>query len=797
MGAGSHLPPAPPSTSPLLDKDEAKGWLTRLLGLVSITSRAPSAGEENHFLDRLAIPLLIAFSLTLYIATTGYDLVGDDAILIGGNPYVRSFHFLREIFTQSFWSFRGARGDSIFYRPLIMFSFLVQATLFGTRPAPFHLFNVLLNTWVVVMVYQLGKRLWPKGRGALWGALLFAALPVHTEDVATVSGISDLECAAFFLAALLIYTSPPGARGFSRLRAWMSALLFLLAALCKEVALALPVLMVFYEHFLRGDAATRFGERVSRYLPSFLLSAFYMVVHLAVIGDLSSIGPPFRMRLRESLIFGFTQLGEYAAKLIWPQHLSYSWKFFPPLSWRDPSLLLGILFALWAVGVVVAWWHQDRAVSFAVIWFFLTLAPVLNIAGVGVAAYGERYLYIPSVGICWLVGQALAAIGGTVRSAGVSPAVAQVSALRLPAEPEPSRDNGRDSRTTLTLIVSAAKGLYNRKAAAVGLGLALLSAAAVRTFVRLPAWRNNFTLGLATLREDPNAAMFHIFVGNEYRKEGRRDLARIHYVAAIASDPLAGEAFVNLAGVLLDDGKTSAGEDALRRGAQLNPTFSKPLFALGKIAMHRGSKEEARDFFERALSLDPNDYEALLQLGLLSLQEGRLEEAEKLLSRDARVQPSSALVHLNLGAVLSRERKLGSAEAEFRRAIQLAPDSEATYLALAGVYEDQGKQDSAIELYRQIVRSAPDSANAQFRLGVLALKMGKSDEAIRALGKAIAAQPKSAIAHAQLGLAYLESSRPDAARREIETARLLDPKDETVRAAVARLTSHKLPGSKQ
>jgi len=67
---------------------------------------------------------------------------------------------------------------------------------------------------------------------------------------------------------------------------------FLLAALCKEVALAVPLLMVFYEHFLRGDSAVRFGERLSRYMPTFLVSAFYIVVHLAVIGDVSSVGRP-------------------------------------------------------------------------------------------------------------------------------------------------------------------------------------------------------------------------------------------------------------------------------------------------------------------------------------------------------------------------------------------------------------------------------------------------------------------------------------------------------------------------
>jgi tetratricopeptide (TPR) repeat protein len=697
----------------------------------------------------LAIPLLLAFSLALYIATTGYDLVGDDAILIGGNPYVKSFHFLREIFTQNFWSFRGARGDSMYYRPLVMFGFLVQAMLFGPRPASFHLFNVLVNTWVVVLVYQLGKRFWPKGRGALWGALLFAALPVHTEDVATVSGISDLECAAFFLAALLIYTMPTNGRGFSRVRAWMAALVFLLAALCKEVALAVPVLMVFYEHFLRGDAATRLGERLSRYAPSFLLSAFYIVVHLVVIGDLSSVGPPSRMHLRESLIFGFTQLGEYTGKLLWPQHLSYSWKFHPPLTWRDPAVLLGMLFALWAVAMVVAWWRQDRPISFAIIWFFLTLAPVLNIAGVGVPAYGERYLYIPSVGICWLAGQGLGAMAGK-----------------------------RPDRRAW------------RRLAAVALGLVLLAAETIRTLVRLPVWRNNFTLGLATVREDPGAATFHVYLGNNYREEGNRGLARIEYVAALASDPLAGEACVDLAGVLLDDGKTSAGEEVLRRCAQLNLTFSKPLFALGEIALHRGSKEEARDLFGRALSRDPNDAEALFELGLLSLQEGRLDEAENLLRRAATLEPSSALVHLNLGAVFSREKKFGDAEAEFRRTIQLAPNSEAPYLALAGLDEGQGKKAAALELYRQIVRAAPESANAQFRLGVLALKMGQGDEAITALRKAVAAQPKSALAHAQLGLAYLESGNPPGARREIETAKLLDPKEDTVQMALKRLKSY-------
>ena len=728
------------------------------------SSHRPYGEGRSQTLDRLAIPLLFAFSAALYIATTRYAFVGDDPILIGSNPYVRSFHFLREIFTQSFWSFAGVRGESTYYRPLVMFSFLLQRMVFGARPAPFHLFNVFLNSWVVAMVYQLGKRFWPIGQGAFWGALLFAALPVHSEDVATVSGISDLECAAFFLAAMLIYVQPAGTKGFSRLRAWMSALVFLLAALCKEVALVLPPLMVIYEHFLRDDAEAGFLQRLSRYLPSFVLAAFYVVVHLAVIGGVSDLSLSSIMRLRETAIFSSTQLGEYVGKLIWPQHLSYSWKFHPPISWRDPAILMGMLFAIWAAGVVVAGWLRDRHISFAILWFLFTLAPVLNFAGVGVAAYGERYLYIPSVGICWLAGQALCAMGTRARAA--------------PTPAEESRPSGEKqwfragaSRRIVALVISSA----------------VVLAASVRTLMRLPAWRDNFNLGLATVREDPNAGRFYIFMGNEYRTQGKRDLARINYLSGTATDEHAAEGFVNLAAVVLDDGNTAAAEDILRRGSQLNPTYSKLPFALGLIAAHRGSKEEASDLFSRALSLDPNDYEALFQLGLLSLQEGHFEQAESLLARDAMVQPASAPVHLNLGAVYSHEHKFSAAEAEFRRAIQLAPDDEAPYLSLAGVYEDQGKQAEALELYRQIVRSAPNSGNGQFRLGVLALKLGRTDEAIAALEKAVRVQPKSALAHAQLGLAYLESGKCGDAPREIEEAKTLDPQNETVQMALRKL----------
>jgi len=47
-------------------------------------------------------------------------------------------------------------------------------------------------------------------------------------------------------------------------------------------------------------------------------------------------------------------------------------------------------------------------VSYGVFWIALTLAPVMNLTGVGQNVFAERYLYLPSVGFVWMAGLAWA-----------------------------------------------------------------------------------------------------------------------------------------------------------------------------------------------------------------------------------------------------------------------------------------------------------------------------------------------------------------------------------------------------
>jgi len=748
--------------------DNTPGTLARP---VEGAGKSPSTVARQS--DRLGFLALILFSVLLYVVTTGFDFVADDKILLENNPYLRSFHYLREIFTSNFWSFLGARGESTYYRPLVMFCLLVERQVFGTHPWGFHLANVVLNALVVVLVYLLGRRLWPRGRGALWAAFLFAALPVHSENVAPVSGLSDLLCAAFFVSALLIYSqgaasnrsSPfpvgyPSADGGARerLAPWAAAVMFLLAALCKEVALVLPFLAAFYEHCVRdrsGDAPRRLYDRVSlhlkraaRYAPMFLALALYFVFRLTVVGGVGEVLSANRLEWVKGFLFGLSQIGHYAYKLVLPVHLTYAWKFNAPGVWWDPAVLFGGFVVALGMVAFARSWRRDRAVAFAIVWFFLTLAPALNLGGVGVIAYGERYLYLPSVAFCWLLGE------------GVS---------------------------YLTRLEGGAGNLRVKMAQA---GLVLLVVlAATRTALRLPAWRNNFTLAQATLADDPNSATYHLYLGNNYRQRGERGRARLEYVQAISLDPSMGEAYLDLAGVLLDDGAAGAAREFLERAVEANPRLAEGYYELGRQELHEHHPDLAQDYLERAVALNPNYFDALSLLGDMALEAGKLQEAQSYLNRARAANPLSVETLLNLGAVQARNGDVAGAELEFRRAMELAPGSEAPYLSLAALYEGAGKPDAALEVYRSAVRALPASANAQFRLGVLALKMGRFEEAKQALEKVVAMQPESALAHFQLGLACRAAGSLPEARREFQDALRLSPGDPAAKLALQQMDS--------
>ena len=117
--------------------------------------------------ERWISPILFLVSVACYANTLLNGFVYDDELQILANPYVKSWHYLPQIFTTTVWSFIGAAGDSNYYRPLMTFTYLLLWKAFGDLPFGYHLFNILLNALVVVAVYSAGQQLFKSRSFAL------------------------------------------------------------------------------------------------------------------------------------------------------------------------------------------------------------------------------------------------------------------------------------------------------------------------------------------------------------------------------------------------------------------------------------------------------------------------------------------------------------------------------------------------------------------------------------------------------------------------------------------------------
>jgi uncharacterized protein (TIGR03382 family) len=361
-----------------------------------------------------AFVVVLAVALAASVTSLRNGFVFDDVQVIVENPALHSLDSLPHALTSSYWP---AVRDRL-YRPVTSASFVVDWAVGRGSPLPFHLTNVVLNLLVVALVLAFGGIV--LGHGAVVAALWFAAHPVHVEVFANAVGRSELLAALGYLGATLAYVAegraarqaPGGAR-----RALWAVLVLVAAALAfgaKEHALSLSAALLLAD----GWTASRDGEGVGTvfrrhailWLGVVVLAAGYLAVRTQVLGTtfgggavgagLFGLTPPQRAVVMLPVVLVWARL------LAVPLHLSadYSPAVLPTGTAFSAAHAAGILLVF--VVLVAAWLLRRRSpgLGFGVAWFALTVAVGANIVFPSGVLFGERLLYLPSVGAALAVG---------------------------------------------------------------------------------------------------------------------------------------------------------------------------------------------------------------------------------------------------------------------------------------------------------------------------------------------------------------------------------------------------------
>jgi len=634
-------------------------------------AHAPLASVRWPNSDAALLLLLLLLATLPYLNTLANGFVYDDFPQVVENPYVRSFRYLREIFGTTVWSFQGAQGITNYYRPLMTFGYLVCYQIFGFLPFGFHLANVVLHAATVCALFWLSRQLFRDTLAAFVAAALFALHPVHTESVAWIAGVTDVELTLFYVLAFWFFLRV-GERTSSALglRLAMTGA-FVLALLSKEQALTLPMLATVYEHFYRDDRReTSVREKLSRYGALWLLAAAYLILRARFLGGLAPVLQRPGLSWYEAILSAAALVGQYPGKLLWPVRLCAFHVFHASRSPLDPGVLAGFAALVCCTALFVLLWKRARGASFALLWLLLTLAPVLNARWMAANVFAERYLYLPSVGFCWLVG---------------------LGAARVWSSATPPAAFWR---------------------AAVGIALGGVAALFVlRSVTRNRDWHDELVFCTRTLECAPDAYLIRTNLGKVYWDRADTRRAEEEWLEALRLGP-ENVATLNNLGVLRTRQKRYAEAiEYLQKAIAVKPAYAVAFVSLGTTYAEMGDREQAEAAYRRAIALAPLSSEAHNYLGKLLLDAGRLAEAEEQFLRAAEINPS-AETYVRLGDIYLHWGTADRAERAFARAAELDPFDSHAHFGLAALYAARGRSADAVREYEAGLKTDPANAES-------------------------------------------------------------------------------------
>ncbi len=580
-----------------------------------------------------AIAIIIVVSAAVYLNTLSNGFVYDDEAQVLNNHWIRNVKYIPEIFLSDVRGFRG-EGVSNYYRPLMHIIYMINYYISGLNPPVFHLTNIIFHAGVSVLVFMIAlmfiqppnppPRLIPSGTSLLRGtkqlpaffaALLFATHPIHTEAVAWIGGIPELSFTFFYLLSFYLYATRK--KGII-----LSPVFFFFAALCKETAITLPILLIVYDYsFSKSNdppswVPRNLKSKIIRYIPYLIAICLYFILRIYAIGGIAPLKIHSELSIYQCVINIFPLFMQYIEKVILPLNLNVFHIFHPISSIFEWRGVISIIVAITFILTIFFLQRVNRIAFFSLLWIVIPLLPVLYIPALGENTFTERYLYLPSVGFVFITSAAIERFTHSREWKIFYPAAVSI------------------------LIIIIVTSLYS-----------------TGTIKRNYIWRDNYTLWYDTVKKSSDGAYPNNNLGKAYYDMGLIDKAMEHYEIAIRLKPDYPEAHNNLGIAYHINGRTDKSIEHFKIALQISPNFPEARSNIGAAYQSNGLIDKAIEHYMAALKLNPNNPAAHNNLGRAYYDKGLPDKAIEHYQIALKLRPDFPEARENFKNVLEVFRK--------------------------------------------------------------------------------------------------------------------------------------------
>ncbi len=583
--------------------------------------------------------LTAGFVGLLYFNTLGHLFTNWDDGMIYQNSRIRNLDLegIRKIF-------RLEKGET--YQPVRMLSYAIDYKFWKLNPMGYRITNILFYILTCIMVFMTLQHIstaFREGRGpsshvrvGLFGALLFAAHPVHVEAVTWLAARKEVLQGFFFFLAFFLYLMGKEREGWRRVMLFVLVLFSIsLATLSKPSAVVFPAVLAIYEIALQRNQWIDFIKRHWVFFSlATVVSVIFAFILMRVMLQAGGVKPYHGGTFFNNLLMSMYVFLYNIKLLMFTVNYSADYALrvpFPPL---DLLALVVVLTVSLLVGLSIWSLKKGKVLFFSFFFFFVTLLPYLNIIPIS-TLLADRYVFIASFSFCFLLG-----IGFD-----------KLYSMRHQKFSE-----------AFFKVLSIAMFLF------------LLAIYSFMTIRQNRVWENSYTLWSDAVEKYPESNTANALMGVVYMDLGMDEKAAEYLEKAVQILPIDYESRNNL-GIVYQ--RLNMPEKAFRE--LMTAMFLKPEYHIIKINLstfYQRQKEyrKSEELLKELISKKPKDASLYYRLGILYKEMGNYEAAVSELEKGIELAPGVITFYEELGNIyISRMQDIKRGKQYYSRGIEAAP----------------------------------------------------------------------------------------------------------------------------
>ncbi|MDQ3020541.1 MAG: tetratricopeptide repeat protein [Bacteroidota bacterium] len=669
--------------------------------------------------------IIIIVTFSIFYNSLSNEFVFDDESVIVNNASIRYLTNIQKFFTAD-EGFHKVIGR--YYRPIVSATYTVDYAVYGLNPYGYHLTNVIIHIIACLLLFKILSTLFWRYKYrnlfSLLSTLIFAVHPIHTEAVSWISGRTDSLVTLFFFGAFLFYLEFTKEQEHLKEKNLiqritkknyfylsLSLLFYVFGLLTKEMIVTLPVIIILYDLIYRKKNLKYIKENMLTYILFIAVTIIYLIVRYFLLEEIPErenylyfLGKGFKVTYATMI----KTIPVYFRLLFAPFSLLYHYNGVIPDAKTiiDTPVVLSTLFTVFLISFSVYFYKKDSIISFCILFFLVTLIPVMNIVPT-MNLMAERFLYISSFALVLFICH-LALIGSSKRdfsilTIGMIVIICSLGYLTIV--------RNLDWKDNDTLYLSA-KGVEGT--------VILVNEGNIYANAKKYNEAENLYKRAIELRD--NNLLGHHNLGLIYLLKGSFDSAAVKFKKGISIDSLAPDGYFQLATLYNIQNKKDSAVLMLEKLQTIAPDYRESEKILNGLKSGNGTDQSS---ITKGFTSDPGNTAKinLLQNRSYELYTekkfGRaVKDLEELIKLTDDAPTKSGYLN-NIAMCYSELKNDKLEEKYFLEAINLDPNNINAMNGCASFYLKKGETDKAKEFFNRILLVKPDDENTMRKLDSL------------------------------------------------------------------------------